>query len=264
MIDDFLFSSETSPEEPHQRDNKWRILAVDDDVKFQNSLSFAINKMTLMGRPLELIQAYSMAEASSLLGKDADFAVVLVDVVMETEDAGLRLVKAVRDLLGISDTRFVLLTGQPGMAPAESVMQDYDLSDYVLKSDLASRGIRNILTGAVRNYHQLKTISSARRGLQLIVESSNRLLGLRTLAQIASVTLSEIANLINVPDEGLVCVNRGRHSADGSGQEIFEPMTIAAVAVSGSMPIVPQGVAGSHYSVHGGTGAQGKTFCQYR
>ncbi|EKT4486240.1 MULTISPECIES: GGDEF/EAL domain-containing response regulator [Shewanella] len=227
MIDDFLFSSETSPEEPHQRDNKWRILAVDDDVKFQNSLSFAINKMTLMGRPLELIQAYSMAEASSLLGKDADFAVVLVDVVMETEDAGLRLVKAVRDLLGISDTRFVLLTGQPGMAPAESVMQDYDLSDYVLKSDLASRGIRNILTGAVRNYHQLKTISSARRGLQLIVESSNRLLGLRTLAQIASVTLSEIANLIDVPDEGLVCVNRGRHSADGSGQEIFEPMTIA-------------------------------------
>lgn len=227
MLDDLLFSSETSPEETHQRDAMWRILAVDDDVKFQNSLSFAINKMTLMGRPLELIQAYSMAEASSLLGKDADFAVVLVDVVMETEDAGLRLVKAVRDLLGISDTRFVLLTGQPGMAPVESVMQDYDLSDYVLKSDLANRGIRNILTGAVRNYHHLKTISSARRGLQLIVESSNRLLGLRTLTQIASVTLSEIANLINVADEGLVCVNRGPHAMDSSGQEIYEPLTIA-------------------------------------
>ena len=206
----------------------WRVLAVDDDPKFQRSLAFALANMELMGRSIELVQAYSMAEAAALLGQDPHFAVVLVDVVMETEDAGLRLIKAVREILGVSETRFILLTGQPGMAPAESVMQDYDLSDYVLKSDLATRGIRNILTAAVRNYHQLKTISAARRGLQLIVESSNRLLGIRNLSQIASATLSEIATLINVPDEGLVCVNRAAAVGLAEGTEEPEPITITA------------------------------------
>lgn len=85
-------------------------------------------------------------------------------------------------------------------------MRDYDLSDYCLKSDLAARGLKNILTGAIRSYHQLITISGARKGLQLILEASNRFSVARSIQDMASAALTEVAILLGVPEEGIVAI----------------------------------------------------------
>lgn len=223
----FHTGNDASQETPHQC--VWRVLSVDDDVAFQRSITFALEDTRILQRPVELTQAFSMAEAASLLYREHDFAAVLVDVVMETEDAGLRLIKAVREVLGLAELRFIILTGQPGMAPADTVMHDYDLSDYCLKTDLAARGLKNILTSAIRTYQQLSSISSARRGLQLIVESSNRLTGKRSLHEIASLTLDEIAFLLDVPAHGVVCARSDQPERYDSRPEIATTqVTIAA------------------------------------
>lgn len=193
----------------------WRVLAVDDDAGFQAALAHALDGLRVLGRPLALQQAYSLSEAARLLAKDRDFAVIFADVVMETEDAGLRLVKGVREMLGLHEPRIVLLTGQPGFAPVDQVMEDYDLSDYCLKSDLASRGLKNVLTAAIRGYSHLAAVTAARKGLQLILEASNRLTAARTIEQIASAVLVELADLLDVPAEGIVCV-MGYHNDDSA------------------------------------------------
>jgi diguanylate cyclase (GGDEF)-like protein len=205
------------------------VLSVDDDLSFQRSIAFALEGARILQRPIELVQAFSMAEAANLLSRERDFAVVLVDVVMETEDAGLRLIKAVREVLGLAELRFIILTGQPGMAPVDTVMQDYDLSDYCLKTDLATRGLKNILSRAIRTYQKLSLITSARRGLQRIVESSNRLTGKRSLHEIASVTLDEIAVLLHVPAHGMVyaCSDQPEQN-DGGPETAATQVTIAA------------------------------------
>lgn len=194
----------------------WRVLAVDDDLGFQAALSHALDGLQVLGRPIALKQAYSLSEAARLLAKDRDFAVIFADVVMETEDAGLRLVKGVREMLGLHEPRIVLLTGQPGFAPVDQVMEDYDLSDYCLKSDLASRGLKNILTAAIRGYSHLAAVTAARKGLQLILEASNRLTAARTIEQIASAVLIELADLLDVPAEGIVCV-MSQNNGDPAG-----------------------------------------------
>jgi diguanylate cyclase (GGDEF)-like protein len=206
----------------------WRVLSVDDDSDFQDSIQFALMDAEVLGKPIHLERVGSFAEASTLLAKRNDFAVVLVDVVMETEDAGLRLINAVRDILGVTETRFILLTGQPGRAPIDRVMQEYDLSDYCLKSDLMHRGLVNILTGAIRNYHNLMTLAVARKGLQLIIESSSRLQGMRKLQDIAIATLEEIAKLIHVPNEGLVCVKQTKDLSIAANGQSRGPITIGA------------------------------------
>ncbi|TVO67156.1 GGDEF/EAL domain-containing response regulator [Denitromonas ohlonensis] len=221
--------------------NVWRILAVDDDQGFQQALAHALRDLHILGRPLELLQAYSLSEAAHLLGKDRDFAVILADVVMETEDAGLRLVKGVREMLGLHEPRIVLLTGQPGFAPVDEVMETYDLSDYCLKSDLASRGLKNVLTAAIRSYSQLSAVSSARKGLQLILEASNRLTAARTIEQIASAVLVELADLLKVPAEGIVCVE-GLDGAEAA--PAAEPVIIGAAGrfeayLKGSLMALP-------------------------
>jgi diguanylate cyclase (GGDEF)-like protein len=184
----------------------WRVLAVDDDVDFQRATAFALSQLGVLGGRIELLQAFSCREAALLLARERDIALVLLDVVMETEDAGLRLIKALREVIGNSETRVVLLTGEPGRAPAHEVMRDYDINDYWTKSELSAERLLTVLTAAVRGYAQLKTVASARRGLQMIVESSNALFCSKNTRELSSKILSEIAVLLNLQAEGIVCV----------------------------------------------------------
>ena len=200
----FRAEDDASPATPAIK--PWRVLAIDDDADFQASLKNALRDAFILDRQVELHQVLSRQEAAHLLARDRDFAVLLVDVVMETDDAGLRLIKGIREMLGMHEPRIILLTGQPGFAPIDDVMRDYDLCDYCLKSDLAARGLKNILTGAIRSYHQLITISGARKGLQLILEASNRFSVARSIQDMASAALTEVAILLGVPEEGIVAV----------------------------------------------------------
>ena len=196
-----VFAPEDTTQPIENRRPPWRILAVDDDEGFQNTTAMALRNMTILGRPLEVVHAFSLAEAARCLAHDRDFAVILADVVMETEDAGLRLVKGVRETLGLFEPRIVLLTGQPGFAPVRRIMEEYDLSDYCLKSDLARRGLKQVLTGVIRGYEQIRQLAAARKGLQLIIESSSRLAAARSIDDLARGALVEIARLIGVAAE---------------------------------------------------------------
>lgn len=191
----------------------WRVLAVDDDMDFQRATAFALSELEVLGGRIELLQAFSCREAALLLGRERDIALVLLDVVMETEDAGLRLIKALREVIGNSETRVVLLTGEPGRAPAHEVMRDYDINDYWTKSELSAERLLTVLTAAVRGYVQLKTLASARRGLQMIVDSSNALFCSKNTRELSAKILSEIASLLNLQAEGIVCV-RAEESAE--------------------------------------------------
>lgn len=204
MDDQFAFSDDDLPGTASQP--VWRVLAVDDDADFQRATAFALSELEVMGGRIELIQAFSCREASMLLAKHHDIALVLLDVVMETEDAGLRLIKALREVIGNRETRVVMLTGEPGLAPAHEVMRDYDINDYWTKSELSAERLLTVLTAAVRGYSQLKAVASARRGLQMIVESSNALFCSKNTRELSGKILSEITSLLNLQTEGIVCV----------------------------------------------------------
>lgn len=210
--------------------NSLKLLTVDDDQDFQKSLAFTLADMTILGRPIEVTQCFSMAEASAVLAGRRDFGVVLLDVVMETNDAGLRLVKAIREVLGNSEIRIVLVTGQPGLAPIADVMRDCDINEYCMKPDLSLSRLVSILTAEFRTFAQLTTISTARRGLQLIVESSNRLLGKRDLESYCDAALTEVALLLDVAPEGVVCVRSDHLSRGESAGEASAGLVVVGVA----------------------------------
>ena len=107
---------------PQMRD--WRILVVDDDAEVHTVTRLILGKMRYKDRNIELLSAYSALEARAVMEKERDIAVVLLDVVMETDDAGLRLVKVIREELHNPSIRIILRTGQPGQAPEERVIVD--------------------------------------------------------------------------------------------------------------------------------------------
>jgi diguanylate cyclase (GGDEF)-like protein len=210
---------EDEPERLERQDTqRWRVLIVDDDQEVHASTVFALSDVSILGRPLEFIHAYSAREAGQSLRVEGDVAVALLDVVMEAEDAGLKLVRTIRKDLGLTEMRIILRTGQPGYAPEVEAVRDYDINDYRTKSELTRTRLITSLTAALRSYEQIRTIAYARQGLEKIVRASADLFEKRALESLAEGVLTQIAGLLGLTPDGLVCAQRG-FPIDGSDSD---------------------------------------------
>ena len=132
-----LMSFLSEPEEPESSGKPtWRILIVDDEPDVHRATELALKEVSIEGRQIEFVHAYSAQEARTRLAENTDLAVMLLDVVMETPDAGLQLIRHVREELGNRSLRVILRTGQPGYAPEIDTIRAYDINDYKTKSEL--------------------------------------------------------------------------------------------------------------------------------
>ena len=143
----------------------WRILIVDDDVDVHVVTKFALSNTHFQGRRLSFLHAYSGAEALAILEATADIAMVLLDVIMETPDAGLRLARQIRGQLGNDLVRIVLRTGQPGQALEHSIIVDYDINDFWCKADLTTRKLFTTVISSLRAYATLQAAAAQREAL---------------------------------------------------------------------------------------------------
>jgi CheY-like chemotaxis protein len=133
----------------------WKVLIVDDDVDVHVVTKFSLSNAHFMGRRLSFLHAYSGEEALAVLRTHDDVALVLLDVIMETADAGLKVARRIRDELGNALVRVVLRTGQPGQALEHSIILDYDINDFWCKTDLTTRKLFTTVIASLRGYHSL-------------------------------------------------------------------------------------------------------------
>ncbi len=192
----------------------WILLVVDDDIDVHEATRYALRDIELLGRPLELRHAYSAEEAFQILAKPNDIGVILLDVVMETCDAGLQLVDRIRSELGLNKVRIILRTGQPGQAPELEAVRRYDINDYKTKSELTRTRLYTTVIAAIRAYDQLYRMDESRKGLEKIVAASNGLIAQQGLETFSEGVITQIASLIGVPAEGVVCARGGASAAD--------------------------------------------------
>jgi signal transduction histidine kinase/CheY-like chemotaxis protein len=193
--------------------HRWKVAVIDDDPAVHSGTNYALYDYDLGGAKLELLSAYSAAEGKALLAAHPDMAVVLLDVVMESDGAGLDLVQYIRDVLKNDTVRIILRTGQPGQAPERQVIVDYDINDYKAKTELTSDKLFTALTAAIRSYQQLMRLVETRRGLELIVEAASELFDLKSMRKLAEGVLTQIASLVRAECDGILVLRE----AGGSG-----------------------------------------------
>lgn len=209
----FAFTDEAPAEgvtPAHRPAREWKVLVVDDDADVHQATLFALQDVEVFGRAVRFLHAHNAAEARERLLATPDLALVLLDVVMETENAGLELVDFIRNVAGLTATRIVLRTGQPGYAPEHETILRYDINDYKTKSELTRHKLLTTLTTAIRSYEQICAIEAHRSGLELIVRSSADFMeegGLHTFAQ---GVITQLAALLGTRAEGLVCAQLER------------------------------------------------------
>ncbi|MGJ8667849.1 MAG: ATP-binding protein [Oceanococcus sp.] len=168
------FAKERSAQDSQER--PWKLLVVDDEPEVHSVTRLALSDFHFDGRKLQFINAYSGAEACGIVENDPEIAVMLLDVVMETEDAGLKVVEYVRRMLGNNFVRIILRTGHPGMAPERRVIKAYDINDYRAKTELTQDRMFSLMYTSLRAYKRISSMAQSRRQMAALAEEYKTLL----------------------------------------------------------------------------------------
>jgi response regulator RpfG family c-di-GMP phosphodiesterase len=194
-----LFAQER--EEQKLISTAWRILIVDDEPDVHAVTELALEDLVFEGKGVKFGHAYSARQARNYLKAHADTVLVLLDVVMESDNAGLELVDVIRNQYKNSLIRIILRTGQPGLAPQREVILRYDINDYREKTELSSLKLFSSVVSALRNYRDLVVIDKNRRGLEKIIRSSGTLYNINSLEIFVNGVLTQLEGLLNLGDQ---------------------------------------------------------------
>ncbi|MBL4940216.1 MAG: DUF3369 domain-containing protein [Colwellia sp.] len=205
-MSDFIFKEEPADSEKPTivaSNKKWRILVVDDDDSVHQVTKLVLADAEIENRQLEIVSVYSMDEAKKILLKDNEFCMAFVDVVMETDHAGLELVQWIREDLKNQAIRLVLRTGQAGSAPEARVIKDYDINDYKEKTDFTSNKMITTVYASIRAYRDIMTIQRSLDAFKKLIEATHDLLKKDQLKSFGSAALNHLLALMNVDSSAL-------------------------------------------------------------
>ena len=136
---------------------EFHVVLVDDEPDVHEITRLALRNFRIYGLPVRLHSAASKAEGIELLNSlalgrpDISLAsVALIDVVMETDHAGLELCAHIREVMQNRRIQLYVRTGQPGIAPERSVIDQYDIQGYLAKSEATEDKLYTLVKAGVR------------------------------------------------------------------------------------------------------------------
>ena len=194
--DDLVFAEEAT--DAHPIHEPWKLLIADDDEQIHQVTKLALQGFTLDERPIQFLDAYTGREAIGALVENPDVALVLMDVVMESEHTGLDAVDVIRKNLRNELVRIILRTGQPGQAPEREVVMRYDINDYREKTELTAKKLFTVVYTGLQLYHELAQAKKARSDLQRIVDASSTVLLRRFPQRLAKGALQILLSILGV------------------------------------------------------------------
>ena len=153
----------------------WKVVIADDDQGVHDVTVLALKRFTFEDKPLNFYHAYTAAETCTLVERYPDIALILLDVVMDSDDAGLKAVQYIREQLKNSSVRIVLRTGQPGAAPEEEVIHRYDINDYKDKTELTTQKLKTVIYSSLRSFSELNRVEYERQGLSQLTQMIGQL-----------------------------------------------------------------------------------------
>lgn len=206
--DEFLFNDDVNAPQPDIEENvapPWLVLIVDDDESIHQITALVLKNFEFEQRPLLLLHAYSAAAAEQLIRQHADIALAIIDVVMETQHAGLDLIRTIRNDIKNQRMRLILRTGQPGEAPEEHVIRDYDINDYKNKTEVTAIKLKTLLYAGLRSYRDICFIEQHKIGLEKIIGCTTSFLRCSSLREFASLILGQVAFLLGLERQQIYC-----------------------------------------------------------
>jgi len=203
---EFANESQRSVSEPRR---PWTLLIVDDEQEVHAVTMLALDDFRLCGRELRFLHAYSAREAKEIIATRPDISLIMLDVVMESDSAGLEVVEYVRNVLQNRFIRIILRTGQPGQAPELEVIRRYDINGYNHKTELTQEKLHTAVYTGLTAFRDLMALEANRRGLEKIIESTARLFEMDSIGRFAQGVLEQLIALLWVESDAVMVSTSG-------------------------------------------------------
>ncbi|MBL3588885.1 MAG: diguanylate cyclase [gamma proteobacterium endosymbiont of Lamellibrachia anaximandri] len=189
----FSFAEETGDSKHLGSDDThpWKILVVDDEEDIHQVTRMVLGDYHYLGRPAFIIDAYSSEQAIEVMREHPDVALILLDVIMESDTAGLELVEVVRNKLGNSDVRIFIRTGQPGMFNQYQIAAQYNINDFKDKANLTIEKLFASITTLLREYSGLQEMRQQQKNLQHNIDQLKALASLFQETSLATLVLDD-------------------------------------------------------------------------
>ncbi|WP_374512343.1 hypothetical protein [Niveibacterium sp.] len=155
-MDDLLFiddGEEAKPPalSPACNEAGWVVLVVDDDADVHAVTRMALHHFLFMGRPLQLVDCFSAREALAILPTLPDLALILLDVVMESEDAGTRLARTIRATPRYDHVQIIIRTAAGGYG-GRGAFRDIPIHAFVWQSEVSKTRLESLVSSALAAY----------------------------------------------------------------------------------------------------------------
>lgn len=232
--DDKLIFAEETQEQKDSINAYWNLLIVDDEPDVHATTKLVLGDFEFEGRKLNFLSAYTAKEAETVLRERNDIALTFLDVVMETNHAGLDLADIIRNDIGNRFIRIILRTGQPGEAPEKKVIAEYDINDYKNKAELTSQQLYTCVYSALRSYRDLMVIDKNREGLSQIIDATANLFKRHNVEQLAQGVLTQVMSLLGL--ENSYYLRTSGFTAAQTGEDEF-----TIIAATGRFEICDNG-----------------------
>lgn len=215
----------TSNQLPQQL-RTWKVAIIDDEHQVHAVTKLVLGNMRIDDIPLEFLSAHSAADGLRLFQDHPDIALAFIDVVMEQDDAGLKLIHQIRNDLENHTTRIVLRTGQPGSSPEETVIRTYDINDYKSKTEVTDTKLKTCTYSCIRSYRDIVTIEASQQGMRNVISASDSVLLSQTLHQFGNAVLEHMIQLLGINTTEMYLVSRH--------QDLYGDMEVKLLAATGA------------------------------
>lgn len=162
---DFLQPSNSNTYYAPGNPDSWKVIIADDDPDVLSVTHLILRNLRYHGRKLQLIDAHSESDAIRQMREHPDAALIILDMIMENDDSGIRVIKHIRNEVNNEKIQIVLRTGQPGDFPEEELIIEHSINDYKSKTELTKPKLITTVVASLRAYETLLSLEELNKNL---------------------------------------------------------------------------------------------------
>ncbi|MEN3042676.1 MAG: response regulator [Fervidobacterium sp.] len=154
--------------------DKFLVLIADDSKTVHNQITNAIKNVTVENKPIELESVYSYQEFKNVYEPNK-YALVITDLVMETEDSGINVINHIRHTVNDTKTRIILMTANPEKVPQELLIRDCDINSYIEKKSMNDFSLKLTVISLLKAYKDIVAFEKAINSIEHVIQSSKEM-----------------------------------------------------------------------------------------
>ncbi len=209
-----------------ENNEKWKILISDDEEDIHLLTKTVLKNFEYKNKQLEFLSAYSGKDTVEILKENDDIVLVLLDVIMENDNAGLEVVKRIREELCNDFIQIILRTGQSGQVLEDDVVMNYAINDYKEKTELTSQKLLTTVTTSIRSFENMKNIKKLNHELSGLLSTYDEfVIAARTNKEGEIVYVTEaFCELTGYTKEELIGNTHSLLKSSNTAQEVYEDL----------------------------------------